>query len=151
METDGWPLGRPQDQRRGEFKLLPWFEEALKVIKEFERSQIEMLGLKGGLINTVMPGDNLNPDIEGTTMTFERIAFYEDARGVQESHHKTDVMVLLVIPPELCRGAQTAICKRLDGNGSSLKSFADWVANAGIAAGIDPDEKIVIATRWELS
>ena len=147
MVTDGWPLGRPQDRREGEFKLLPWFEKALEMVRDYENTMMKSMGVAPEFIDP----DWLSPDIEGDVMTLTPSREYEDGHGNHLRVPSANVMVLLVIPRELCLGAQTAICKRLDGNGSPLKAMAPWVANAGIAAGIDPDERVVIATGWELS
>jgi len=154
METDGWPLGRPQSHGRGEFKLIKSFEEALK---DFERSQIASLGIKKELIESAVQGRDRNkpmtPEYEGVVMSYQDPHWHEDERGGY-TQPPIDVMVLVVIPPELCRHSQTILCKPLErGRGTPIgcDAMAEWVRNAGLAAGLDPEERVILASPWELS
>lgn len=125
---------------------MPPFENLFEMVRDYEEKMQADLMKSLGVAPEHVNRDYMSPDIEGDVTTR---TILQDVNG--HGNYAEKVMVLLVIPPELCQGVQTAICKRLDGNGSRLKAMAPWVANAGIAAGIDPDEKVVIATKWELS
>lgn len=141
IDPDEWPLGRPATASRGDsLKLLPWFEKAL------EKAQCATMGISPELVDP----DFLRPTLEGCVMVMRSLGGAFDSEGKFHIPPPVEVMVLVVIPKGLCVGLQTAICQRLDGMGTSLEAMASWIVNAGIQAGLDPDERVVIATRHEL-